>query len=67
MNAFEFMKYVWSFYGPGQIYGDLFQNNLKEHEVLSAVAERIQDPYFKGDSADRELVCDFILATRKGA
>lgn len=62
----NFVEYVMSFYGPQQIYGDFFQNNLKREEVVAATENRLKmsHPPFDGDSADREIVRDIIFRVR---
>jgi hypothetical protein len=37
MKKAEFIDYVLSFYAPGQIYGDFFENSLTQEEVNRAV------------------------------
>ncbi len=62
MYASEFVEYVLSFYGKGEIY-DL---GVKEDEVYKALEMRLKrkDIEFSGDSLDRELVRDIILENR---
>jgi hypothetical protein len=67
MKKAEFIDYVLSFYAPGQIYGDFFENSLTQEEVNRAVNLRIKktdEIPFDGDSVDREIVRDIILALR---
>jgi hypothetical protein len=61
----EFVDYVMSFYGQGEIY-DI---GATRDEVLKAIDVRLNcELYslmpFDGDSIDREAVRDIILATR---
>lgn len=62
----EFFDYVWSFYGPMQIYGDFFDNNLTADELHNAIKIRKQYKGFKfhSDSIDREMVRDIIFFLR---
>ncbi len=63
----EFVDYVWSFYGPGQIYGDYFKNALTKTELKRAIKEHLANPPFPfdGDSVDREYVRDIMLKNRE--
>ncbi len=62
----QFIDYVWSFYGPGQIYGEFFGNTLTPGEVAEACAARMKsDQYADGDSFDREAVRDMMMTARK--
>lgn len=67
MDPFEFAKYVWSFYAPGQLYGAYFNNNLTKKELIVAVAKQVQLCNFEGDSFDREAVRDLMLSNREVA
>jgi hypothetical protein len=60
VNHQEFVNYVLSFYGPGQIYGEL---KFKESEVKKAIQihNRNEEVEFIGDSVDREMVRDIVL------
>lgn len=62
----SFEAYVWSFYGPNEIYGKFFNNNLTMDEVKLAVSIRLHttDTPFDGDSFDRELVRDIMFVMR---
>ena len=63
----EFMQYVLSFYGPGEIYGDFFGNTLTVEEVKKAVdlrMKKVDEVPFDGDSVDREIVRDIMLTLR---
>jgi nucleotide-binding universal stress UspA family protein len=61
-----FVDYVWSFYGPGELYGDAFGDTLEKSEVVKAVKMLIQNKgyEFAADSVDREFVRDIMLANR---
>lgn len=61
----QFTEYVWSFYGPKQINGDMFANNLTRKELNEAVSLLIETREFEGDSVDREAVRDIMLANRR--
>jgi len=58
-NMQEFVNYVLSFYGPGEIY----DFNFSENEVKKAVRIHLLDEKveFEGDSVDREMVRDIVL------
>lgn len=59
----EFVDYVMSFYGQGEIY----DMGVTRDEVLLATGirlERNKDIPFDGDSLDREKVRDVILELR---
>lgn len=62
----QFKEYVLSFYGPGEIYGDVFDHNLREEEVTRAILQRLDNKEvpFDADSVDRELVRDIMLKNR---
>jgi hypothetical protein len=62
----QFKNYVWSFYGPGQIYGDFFNHTLTRLELDAAVDKRLQEQTFAfdGDSMDRERVRDLMTKAR---
>lgn len=64
-----FAAYVKSFYGPGQIYGSYFDNNLTDLEIGWAIGTHLATPGidFCGDTVDRETVRDIMLARRKEA
>lgn len=60
----EFIDYVLSFYGKGGLY-DI---GATEEEVKTALNIRLkirQDIEFDGDSYDREIVRDIILAMKE--
>ena len=65
MEKKEFTEYVWKFYGPGQIYGHFFGDTLDKGELVAAVDERMQNKGYEGDSMDREIVRDLMIAARK--
>jgi hypothetical protein len=58
----DFIEYVMSFYGPGEIY----DMGATREEVKEAVLVRLENTElpFDGDSVDRELVRDIILEKR---
>lgn len=63
----DFINYVWSFYGPGEIYGYFFNHKLTYEEVAAAAKKRMEDSQkmyggFDGDSEDREIARDMMLA-----
>jgi hypothetical protein len=60
-----FFDYCWKFYAPGEIYGEYFGNKLKPEDLKEAIAERMKDPKFEGDSVDREAVRDMLLTDSK--
>lgn len=60
----DFVNYVWSFYGPGEIYGKFFNENLTMAELVHAARFRSTSPNFEADSIDREIVRDLILVNR---
>ena len=60
----DFVAYVWSFYGTGEIHSDYFYNDLTLKEVQAAGALRYQSPAYSGDSIDREAVRDILTYAR---
>lgn len=63
MKSVDFLKYVWSFYGPEGLYPI---KNITIVDVESATVEvlnRFGDDKFCGDSVDRERVRDVLLET----
>ena len=60
----DFIDYVMSFYGPGEIY----DMNATREEVEDALAIRLENTEieFAADSFDRELIRDIILDTLRG-
>lgn len=65
----EFVRYVEGFYGVGGVYagkGEAFGKPATVGEIEAALAIRLRHsvPRFNGDSADRELVRDIMLALR---
>ena len=60
-----FIRYVMSFYGPGQIY----DYGFTVPEVKTATEQHINTGRvpFEGDSIDREIVRDIVLDNRKSA
>lgn len=71
--SMTFADYCWSFYAPGEIYGDLFGNTLTREELNAAIATAISTPFAipfvsiggELDSIDREHVRDIMLANRE--
>jgi len=63
MRGIEFVHYVLSFYGPNGIY----DYGFTEDEVVKAVEihKRSGTVPFEGDSVDREIVRDIVLAQRE--
>ena len=62
----EFVDYVFSFYGPGEIYGNNFNHQLTREQVEFGVAVLKQHCYkngieFMGDSYDREYTLSIML------
>jgi hypothetical protein len=71
IKLIEFIEYVFSFYGPEQMYGDLFKHTLSKLEVTLAIGmylERLRHDkdisFGDGDSVDRERVRDILLELR---
>ncbi len=63
----DFVSYVLDFYGQRGLYKDFFPpDGVTTQEVEAAVAIRKaqNDPPFDGDSFDRELVRDIMLAKK---
>lgn len=60
----DFIEYVMSFYGPGEIY----DMNATREEVEDALAIRLENTEieFAADSFDRELIRDIILDNLRG-
>jgi hypothetical protein len=62
----ELIKYAWSFYAPGELYGDIFDNKLKKVEVVICT-ELVKlyfiekNMYYEGTSLEREITRDLIL------
>lgn len=68
----QFAAYVKSFYGPGEMYGNQFDNSLTDFEIGLAIGlyleglRHVSDlTYGGGDSVDRELVRDILIRLRK--
>lgn len=60
----SFKKYFWSFYGKTGLYPETL-TNLTALEFWNAMDMRLKGKLeFDGDSIDRELVRDIILASR---
>lgn len=65
IDTTQFEEYCWEFYGPGTLYGHLFENSMPREELKMAIAIRMYYPLeFSGDSTDRELVRDILLFMR---
>lgn len=58
-----FVEYVYSFYGPNQIYGHFFDHKLTKSAVIAAANLLITHPSndFHGDSFDREKCRDILF------
>jgi hypothetical protein len=65
-RVMNFTEYCWSFYGPNEIHGDFFDNNLTRDELDEAIKERQAQPDFDGfdGTFDREIVRDIMLVRR---
>lgn len=63
---FDFIEYCWSFYGPGQVHGDFFDNALTRKELEAATEEYMltNTADFAADSFDREHIRDIMLVNR---
>jgi len=62
----EFVDYVFSFYGPGEIYANNFNHQLTREQVEFGVAILKQHCYkngieFMGDSYDRKYTLSIML------
>ena len=62
----EFVDYVFSFYGPGEVYGKHFNHQLAREQVEFGVAILIHHcqengKEFMGDSYDREYILSIML------
>ncbi len=63
----EFQQYIWSFYGPDGVYAEFFDPPITKAEVTAAILIRkrhTKEFQWSGDSTDRELVRDIMLARR---
>jgi hypothetical protein len=62
----EFLDYVLSFYGPGELY-DI--GMTREEAALGYLLRLTSKPHwpFEGDTVDRELVRDEVLAFRSAS
>ena len=62
----RFLEYVFSFYGPNEMYGDFFKNTLTKQELFAAINlfQRKGGKTFLGDTFDREIVRDILLTMR---
>ena len=65
-NEKEFEDYCFEFYGPKEMYGDFFDHSLTREELRLAIKLRLSNKEFgfDGDSLDREIVRDILLAVR---
>jgi len=65
MSYKEFKKYFWSFYGKKGLYSQTLEN-LTTIEFIKAYDARLANKAieFCGDTFDREIVRDIILASR---
>ncbi len=63
-----FVSYVLDFYGQRGLYKEFFDEKdgvgQAEVEAALAIRKKHNDPPFSGDSFDRELVRDIMLAKR---
>ena len=62
----ELIEYTWSFYAPGELHGDIFDNKLKKVEVvISTELVRLyfieKNMYYEGTTLEREITRDLIL------
>jgi len=58
----EFVDYVLSFYGKGQMYSSMFKKPVTRARVIAATEKLLKmNREFAGDSFDRELVRDIML------
>ncbi len=73
MRNTNFEKYVMSFYGPNEVYGWFFNNNLALDEVIKAIKQykkycrsnnRYNEIRTGGDTIDREMVRDQVFYNR---
>jgi hypothetical protein len=62
----SFEDYCFKFYGPNEMYGNFFDNTLTREELRLAIQLRLSNRKleFAGDSFDREIVRDILLAVR---
>lgn len=65
MSLVEFTQYCWSFYGPGQIYGEFFGHKLTMAALDKACLKVSKRKDYEGDTFDRERVRDLLLSTAK--
>lgn len=67
MKTKEFVEYVYGFYGKEKgLYRDFFGSGVTRQEIKRALAVRLENKKipFDGDTIDREIVRDIILARR---
>lgn len=64
-NLNDFVDYVFSFYGPGEMYSNFFKTPITKAQIRKATVVRISSGQFEGDSFDREAVRDIMLAGAK--
>lgn len=70
MNKTEFISYVLDFYGKGQMYSNFFKKPVTKARVTKALKKHLSNietltgstADFCGDSFDREMVRDIMLA-----
>ena len=60
----HFQDYVWSVYGPGEVYGNFFQNELTRQEMDAACFLISKTKDYEGDTIDREKARALLLASR---
>jgi hypothetical protein len=58
----DFINYIWSYYGPGEVYGYLFNHKLTYEEVVTATKKQIEEAQVYVGDLDEELVRDMMLA-----
>ncbi|HET8688444.1 MAG TPA: hypothetical protein VFM18_17675 [Methanosarcina sp.] len=63
MSGFNFVDYVLSFYGPGEIYDYGFTREEVETAVKAYKGEA--GATYQGDSFDREMVREIVFRNRK--
>ena len=60
----HFQDYAWSIYGPGEVYGHCFHNELTRQEMGAACFLISKTKDYDGDTIDREKARDLLLASR---
>lgn len=67
MNKNEFIDYVLSFYGPGEIYDmGATREDVLEALVTRLLSKRYSSVPFDGDSIDREMIRDIMIEAKEG-